>query len=76
MDLDLLLDLANVDVGNVGVVAVDDLGKLLESGTLGLDVHEEDEGELESDPALLSKLLAYCISCIAAKQEMRNLRCK
>ena len=53
MDLDLLLDLADIDVGNIGVVTIDDLGELLESGALGLDVHEVDEGELESDPALL-----------------------
>jgi hypothetical protein len=39
-------------VADLGLVAVDDLGELLESGALGLDVHEEDEAELEEDPAL------------------------
>ena len=51
-ELSLLLDLADVDVADLGLVAVDDLGQLLESGALGLDVHEEDEDELEEDPAL------------------------
>lgn len=48
----LLLDLVEVQVRNGGVLAIDDLDQLLEGGTLGLDVHEEHEGELKSDPAL------------------------
>ena len=56
MDLGLLLDLVNVDVGNIGFVAVDDTGKLLEGRALGFDVHEEDEGELAGNPALLFQL--------------------
>lgn len=63
VDLDLLLDLVNIDVGNIGLVAIDDLGELLESGALGLDVHEEDEDELGGDPALFVIVLVF----IAAK---------
>lgn len=37
---------------NSSILAVDNLGQLLEGGALGLDVHEVNEGELESDPAL------------------------
>lgn len=43
----LLLDLVDVDLSHGGFVAVDDLGKLLEGGALGLDVHLPDEGQLE-----------------------------
>ena len=39
-------------MGDLGLVAVNDLGELLEGGALGLDVHKEDEAELEEDPAL------------------------
>lgn len=60
-DLGLLLDLADVDVGNVGLVAVDDTGELLEGGSLGLDVHEVDEAEFEEDPALLAKELVFVV---------------
>lgn len=62
-DLSLLLDLADVDVGNVGLVAVDDLGELLESGALGLDVHEVDEAEFEEDPALCNFSSVSILSC-------------
>lgn len=51
-ELNLLLDLLEVGLSHLGLVAVDDLGEFFEGGTLGLDVHEEDEGELEADPAL------------------------
>lgn len=52
LDLGLLLDLVEVQLRDGGVVAVDDLGELLEGGALGLDVHDVDEDELEGDPAL------------------------
>lgn len=52
LDLGLLLDLVEVELRDCGVVAVDDLGELLEGGALGLDVHDVDEDELEGDPAL------------------------
>ena len=43
--VDLLLDLAEVDVRD-GVVAVEDTGDVLEGGAFGLDVEEVDEDEL------------------------------
>lgn len=52
LDGGLLLDLLEVQLRDGGVVAVDDLGELLEGGALGLDVHDVDEDELGSDPAL------------------------
>lgn len=51
----LLLDLVDVDMSDLGLVAIDDLGQLLEGGSLGLDVHEVDEAQLEEDPALEGK---------------------
>ena len=42
----------NVDVGDLGVLSVDDLGKLLQGGAPSLNVHEVDKDELEEDPAL------------------------
>jgi len=47
---DLVLDLLEADVGDLGIVAIDDLSQLLEGRALGLDVHEVDEDELEADP--------------------------
>lgn len=58
-DLDLLLDLRQVDVGD-GVVAVEDLGDLLEGGALGLDEDEPDPDELDEVPEL-AMLLAHCL---------------
>jgi hypothetical protein len=49
----LLLDLVKVEVGNFGLVAIDDLGEFLESGATSLDVHLVDKAELEEDPDLL-----------------------
>lgn len=51
-DLLLLLDLVEIEVGDLGLVAVDNFGQLLESRSLGLDVHEVDEAQLPEDPAL------------------------
>jgi hypothetical protein len=51
-DLDLLLDLGEVDVGD-SVLAVEDLGNLLEGGALGLDEDEVDPDELDKIPELL-----------------------
>jgi hypothetical protein len=48
----LLLDLVDVDVSDLGLVAIDDLGQLLEGGALGLDVHEVNEAQLQENPAL------------------------
>lgn len=61
VDLGLLLDLVDVDLANGSILAIDELGQLLESGALGLDVHEVDEGELEEDPALGGAELANAV---------------
>jgi hypothetical protein len=50
-DLDLLLDLRQVDVSH-GILAVEDLGNLLERGALGLDEDEVDPDELDKIPEL------------------------
>ncbi len=47
---DVLLDLFEIEMRDLGVVAIDDLGELFECRPFGLDVHEVDEGELEPDP--------------------------
>jgi len=52
VDVGLLLDLADVDVSDSSLVTIDDLGKLLKGGALGLNVHEVHEAELEEDPDL------------------------
>ena len=48
-NVDLLLDLAQVDVGH-GIVAVEDARNLLERGALGLDVEEPHKHQLEHVP--------------------------
>ena len=53
LDISLLLSVPEMDIGNVGIITIEDSGDLLESGTLGFDVEEEDEDELDSDPDLL-----------------------
>lgn len=60
VNLHLLLDLVNIDVGNIRLIAINDLGKLLERGALGLDVHEEDKDELGGDPALFIIVSIRC----------------
>ena len=57
LDVSLLLSVLKLDIGHVGVITIEDSGDLLKSGTLGFDVEEEDEDELDSDPDLFS--LAY-----------------
>ncbi len=49
--VDILFDLPHVDARH-GVHAVEDVGDLLQSGALGLDVEEVDEDELEEIPDL------------------------
>lgn len=58
MDLNLLLDLADIEVRNIGLVAIDDLDKLLEGRAPSLDVHEVHEDEFGKDPALRRLQLA------------------
>jgi hypothetical protein len=48
----VLLNLAEVNVGNLCVIAVKDLGDFLEGRAAGLDVEDGDEDELKEDPAL------------------------
>jgi hypothetical protein len=57
-DLDLLLDLGEVDVSH-GVLAVEDLGDLLEGGALGLDEDEVDPDELDEIPELRGIISIY-----------------
>jgi hypothetical protein len=42
----------DIDVGDLSLITVEDLGDLLEGGSLGLDVEDADEDELEGNPAL------------------------
>ncbi len=51
-ELQVLLGTHLVEPRHLGLVAVDDLGQLLERGAPRLDVHEVDEAELDEDPAL------------------------
>jgi hypothetical protein len=46
------LHLLQVDVRNLSLVTIEDLSDLLESGTAGLDVEEDDEEEFQEDPDL------------------------
>ena len=50
---DVLLNHLNVDVSNLSVITIEDLGDLFKSGTTGLDVEDSDEDEFEKDPALV-----------------------
>lgn len=49
---DIGLDCLEIDVGNLSLITVEDLSDLLESGTLCLNVEDNDEDELEENPAL------------------------
>jgi hypothetical protein len=49
---DIGLDGLEINVGNLGIVAVKDLGNLLERRATGLDVEDSDKDEFEEDPAL------------------------
>jgi hypothetical protein len=44
----------NIDVSDLSLITIEDLGDLLKSGTTGLDVEDGDEDEFEEDPALVS----------------------
>jgi len=48
--VDVLLNLVEIQVGNLSTLTIEDLGEFLESGTAGLDVKEVDEEELEEVP--------------------------
>ena len=47
------LDLLKVDVSNLSLITIEDLGDLLESGAASLDVEYGDEDKFEEDPALV-----------------------
>ena len=49
-DLNLLLDLLEINMRHLGIITIEDLSQLLESGTPGLDVEEVDEAEFDEDP--------------------------
>lgn len=52
IDLGSLLGLVVLDIGDLGAITVEDPGNLLQGRSLGLDVEEVDEDELDSDPDL------------------------
>lgn len=64
-DLGLLLDLVQVQMRDGGLVAINDLGQLLERGALGLNVHEVNKTELKTHPALFA-----CVSCVLQVQSV------
>jgi hypothetical protein len=49
---DIGLNSLEIDVGNLSLITIEDLGDLLEGGALGLNVEDSDEDKLEEDPAL------------------------
>lgn len=49
----LSLDALKVDVGNLSLITIEDLGELLEGRALGLNVEEVHEEEFNPDPDLL-----------------------
>lgn len=52
LDNSLLLSIVVVDLGDISIISIEDPGDLLESRALGLNIEEEDEDELDSDPNL------------------------
>jgi hypothetical protein len=46
------LESGSIDVSNLSLVSVEDLGDFLEGWALGLDVEDSDEDEFEEDPHL------------------------
>lgn len=74
---DLLFDLGDVVLGDLGVVAVDDLDELFQSRPAGLDELEEDEDELKADPALETNVLAHRnLSAVGVDGGGFNLQCR
>jgi hypothetical protein len=51
---DVGLDSFEINVSNLSVFTIEDLGDLLKSRAAGLDIKDADEDEFEEDPALLS----------------------
>jgi hypothetical protein len=49
---DVGLNSLEINIGDLGVFTIEDLGDLLKGGAFGLDVEDADEDELEGDPAL------------------------
>lgn len=45
-------NLVDIDMRDLCIIAVEDLGNFLERGTARLDVEEADEDELKGDPDL------------------------
>lgn len=48
----LLLSVLEVHLCNISVITIEDSSNLFQSRALGLNVEEEDKGELNSDPNL------------------------
>jgi hypothetical protein len=49
---DVGLDSLEINVGNLGLVTIEDLGNLLKGRAAGLDVEDTDKDEFEEDPTL------------------------
>jgi hypothetical protein len=56
----------NIDVSDLSLITIEDLGDLLKSGTTGLDVEDSDEDEFEEDPALISVSKSCILGVIGA----------
>ena len=50
--VDFLLNGVNVNVCNLSIFTIEDLGDFLKSGTTGLNHHEVDEDQFNEDPDL------------------------
>lgn len=46
------LDSLKVDVGNLSLITIENLGNFFEGGATSLNVEDRDEDELEENPAL------------------------
>lgn len=71
--VDLLLNLIHIDVRN-SILAIEDTSDFLEGGSLGLDVEEVDEDELDADPELGESVSFKSRS--EKKQRGCNLQCR
>lgn len=77
-DLGLLLDLLQVQLGDLGVIAIKHPCELFQGRTLGLDVEKVYKGELEPDPALqidlsvfFPKVVYQMVGVLARQQDVQ-----
>ncbi len=55
LGMDLLLNLVDIDMRDLGRLAIEDLCDLFECGTACLDIKEVDEDKLDEDPYSVDK---------------------